>query len=145
MLDDVDGHGNDDRLVIVHHQIAKTGHALECVGQRRRNPAVLGEQIECITCPLRNPQVLLANQMEGQIDGRFAGPLNVQDGGILMGVVGGKPGGVGVVLGPCAGNTPFDGGALVDQDVVGHVRWRPFAERDKGYWLTLDSAVMSVN
>ena len=83
--------------------------------------------------------------MEGQIDGRFAGPLNVQDGGILMGVVGGKPGGVGVVLGPCAGNTPFDGGALVDQDVVGHVRWRPFAERDMRYWLTLDSAVMSVN
>ena len=70
--------------------------------------------------PLGYAQAFASDQVLTHVDGGVAGALDVEDGGVLSGVVGLEPLGIGVVLLPRTGNAAFDGGRLVDQDIIRH-------------------------
>ena len=120
VLDDLDGDGQLQGLVVVNDEVAESGHPLEGVCQCGVYPAVCGQKVEGIPGPLGYAQALTADQVLAHVDGGVAGALDVEDGGVLSGVVGLEPLGVGVVLLPRTGNAAFDGGRLVDQDIIRH-------------------------
>lgn len=88
--DDVDRDGQLEILVLRHGDVAKSHHAFESAGQLPLDPAALRQKGKDVARALRETELLATNQVLAHIEGRLAGPLNVQDRRILTGKVGGK-------------------------------------------------------
>lgn len=98
----------------MYRDIAKAHHALQPLGQRRVNPAALRQKSKHIACTLRHPQFLPADQVLAHIQRCLTGALDIQNGRVLPGEIGGKAGRVASVFLARPRHAALDHRRLVD-------------------------------
>jgi hypothetical protein len=75
---------------------------------------------EGIPAVLREAEPPTADDIHGQVDGGFTGPLKVQDDGVLLGLIRSQILLVSGILFNDALKASLDGGGFVENDVVNH-------------------------
>jgi hypothetical protein len=73
--------------VIMYCYISESKHGLQTLSQNNLNNSRLAKHIECLPRLLRHPQLSDPHQMHGCVDRRLASPLQVEDYGVLAGIV----------------------------------------------------------
>jgi hypothetical protein len=99
--------------VFVHGHVAEADHVLHSGCQIGWYDARCLQRGKSVTTVLWHAKLPLAHAIHGEVDGGFAGPLQIQDDGVLFGLIRDE-----VLLVPCifvqnALEAPLDGAALL--------------------------------
>ena len=106
--------------IFMHSDVAEADHALHASCEVGRKNSRRLQESECIAAVLRDAELAPADDIHGQIDGRFAGALKIEDNRVLFGLIRGQ---VLLLPGMLLLNTlktSFDAGGFVENDVVSH-------------------------
>ncbi len=106
--------------VFVHGYVAEADHVLHSGCQIGWYDARCLQKGKGVTTVLWHAKPPLAHDIHGEVDGGFAGPLQIQDDGVLFGLIRDEVLLVPCVFGQDALEAPLDGGGFVEDNVVSH-------------------------
>lgn len=106
--------------ILMHGHVAETDHVLHSGCQIGWYDARCLQKHKCVPRVLWDAKLPLAHDIHSEIDRRFASPLQIQDDGVLFGLIRDE-----VLLVPCVFiqdtlEAPLNGGGFVENDVVSH-------------------------
>ena len=106
--------------VFMHGNVAEPDHVLHSGCQIGWYDARCLQKDKRVTTVLWHAKLPLAHDIHGEVDGGFAGSLQIQDDGVLFGLIRDEVLLVPCVFGQNALEAPLDGGGFVEDNVVSH-------------------------